>query len=183
MPSTALSALSVGVSVASKTSLTGEAAYWASLTPKETARIKSYGVAHLGGSRDDMMRNLVSAYKQALAWNRRERAGSCDRNAQHNAQADVIMANRSLFPPGQFAIKTELDEGASVTTYIPALGAGVRTELSMGITIAALQAEIILDAPGRAHAPPAWGRDKKVEAPGLDEMAFAFSQVQGGTRG
>jgi len=40
-------------------------------------------------------------------------------NGLHNALVEVIMQNRSQFPSGAFAIKTELPGGGSIETIIP----------------------------------------------------------------
>lgn len=39
------------------------------------------------------------------------------------AMYETIVANRGKFPPGEFYIHTELPDGASITTFIPAAGA------------------------------------------------------------
>lgn len=44
-------------------------------------------------------------------------------NARHIAMYETIVANRGKFPPGEFYIHTELPDGASITTFIPAAGA------------------------------------------------------------
>lgn len=36
---------------------------------------------------------------------------------------ETIVANRGKFPPGEFYIHTELPDGASIATFIPAVGA------------------------------------------------------------
>ena len=83
---------------------------------------KTSGVDGGGGS--PMPGNLVKIardFESQLAIAKKQ-PGISDANARHNAQYETIMANRADFPPSEFYIHTELGDGASVTTTIPAIG-------------------------------------------------------------
>lgn len=49
--------------------------------------------------------------------------GMSAENAQHIALSEVIRQNRAKFPPQGFVITTQLGDGASISTIVPALGA------------------------------------------------------------
>lgn len=49
-----------------------------------------------------------------------DRPPTFDANSRHIATYETIIANRDAFPPGEFAIHTELPGGGSITTFIPA---------------------------------------------------------------
>lgn len=62
-----------------------------------------------------------------------------DENIRHIATAETIIANRQAFPPGEFAIHTELPGGGSITTFIPAADGSVDYSFEATVKTALLQ--------------------------------------------
>lgn len=76
------------------------------------------GILSLFATNSDLAAQFAARMKEAGG-----ASGIHPDNARHNALAETIFANRGQFPPGEFYIRTELPDGASITTYIPAIGA------------------------------------------------------------
>ncbi|MDH4981603.1 hypothetical protein [Hyphomicrobium sp. D-2] len=69
-------------------------------------------------SRGDLRSQYEAAYQRVISQAFRP---TFDENSRHLAMVEVIYANRSAFPPGEFAIHTQMPDGASITSFIPAL--------------------------------------------------------------
>lgn len=62
----------------------------------------------------DLQKQFAEEYDRI----RKEHPGITDANAAHNATVGVITNNRGSFPPGGFAVHTDLPGGGSITTLI-----------------------------------------------------------------
>ncbi len=99
-------------------------------------------------SNKDLQTQFNAAYK---AWMQRVEDGKSDLqpdNAKHNALTEVITANRDSFPPEEFVIRTELPDGASISTTIPS-AASIKAE-TFKATIAEKQSQYDADVAAQA---------------------------------
>lgn len=63
--------------------------------------------------------DLRAQYEASYGRARQQHSQAFEENVRHIALVETITANRGAFPPGDFALHTELPGGGSITTFIP----------------------------------------------------------------
>lgn len=133
------------------------AAAFAVLGIESALHVKPGSFAEPAGDAKGLER-LAAAFKEAVASTKAAQPGISDANARHIARYKTIVENRSSFPPDSFSLHTELANGTSITTKVPAAGGFVepaRPVLSLSPNGA------VMEAGGAARAPLT---DAQVEA-------------------